>query len=67
MSKRPDILPCKCGRTPTLRYRMPYSWIECKCGRSTKMYADFYEQVDPDAVRSAINEWNKKIQGENNV
>lgn len=31
------------------------------------MYADFYEQVDPDAVRSAINEWNKKIQGENNV
>lgn len=60
MSKRPDILPCKCGKTPTLRYRMPYSWVECKCGRQSLLFADYYEQVDPDAVRDAIADWNKR-------
>ena len=61
MSKRPDILPCKCGKTPTLRYRMPYSWVECnKCGRHSKAFVDGYEQVDPDAVRAAIADWNER-------
>ncbi len=60
MSKRSDILPCKCGKTPTLRYRMPFSWVECKCGRKTRYYSDGYEQVDPEAVRAAIEEWNEK-------
>lgn len=60
MSKRNDILTCKCGQTPTLRYRMPYSWVQCECGRKTNLYVDGYEQVDPDAVNDAINEWNEK-------
>ena len=60
MSKRSDILPCKCGKTPTLRYRMPYSWVECKCGRTSKAFSDYYEQVDPDAVKAAIADWNER-------
>ena len=60
MSKRADILLCKCGKTPTLRYRMPYSWVECKCGRCSKAFSDYYEQVDPDAVKAAIADWNER-------
>lgn len=60
MSKREDILPCKCGKTPTLRYRMPYSWVQCKCGRQSARFADGYEQVDPEAVRAAIDDWNER-------
>jgi len=60
MSKKAELLQCKCGKTPTLRYRMPYSWVQCKCGRQTHQYADIYEQVDPEAVQSAIKEWNEK-------
>ena len=60
MSKKAGLLPCKCGKTPTLRDRMPYSWVKCKCGRQTKRYADGYEQVDPEAVAEAIKEWNER-------
>lgn len=60
MSKKLELLPCKCGKAPTLRYRMPFSWVQCKCGRQTKRYADGYEQVDPEAVAEAIKEWNER-------
>ena len=60
MSKREDILPCKCGKTPTLRYRMPYSWVQCMCGRQSARFVDGYEQVDPEAVRAAIDDWNER-------
>lgn len=60
MSKRVELLPCKCGKTPKLRYRMPYSWVQCKCGRQSARFVDGYEQVDPEAVRAAIADWNEK-------
>lgn len=60
MSKRPDILKCKCGSTPILRYRSGLTWIECKCGRKSSRFLDGYEQVDPDAVWAAIEDWNER-------
>lgn len=61
MSKWEELLPCRCGRMPKLRYRMPFSWVQCKCGLCTSAYVDGYEQVDPDSVKAAIDEWNEKF------
>lgn len=49
-----------CGKDAKVRYRMPYTWVECKkkCLR-TGVFADWYEQSDPEARRRAIEEWNK--------
>jgi len=58
MSKHPDILKCKCGATPTLRYKKPHIWIECKCGRMSELIADQSEKVDPTAVQAVIDNWN---------
>ena len=57
------ILPCKCGKQAKVRYRMPYTWVECKkkCGMRTGVYCDCYEQHDPDSRREAIAEWNKRV------
>lgn len=41
-------------------YRMPYSWVQCKCGRQSARFVDGYEQVDPEAVRAAIDDWNER-------
>ena len=61
MRKMAEILPCKCGKTPALRYRMPYSWVQCQCGRQSKRFADGYEQVDSEAVQAAIEDWNERF------
>lgn len=61
MSKREELLPCVCGRMPKLRYTMPYNWVQCKCGRHSNPFIDGYEQVDPESVAAAINDWNERV------
>ena len=36
------LLPCKCGADARIRYRMPFTWVECKkkCGMRTGYYVD---------------------------
>lgn len=58
--KMEDIKPCPvCGKQAKVRYRMPYTWIECKkkCTMSG-YYIDWDEQCDPKARSQAISDWN---------
>ena len=55
-----ELKPCPiCGRPAKVRYRMPYTWVECKkkCTKSG-YYIDWNEQNDPHARAQAIKEWN---------
>ena len=55
--------PCaECGGAARIRYRMPWTWVECKkkCGNHTSFYPDMgYDQRDKDSRQLAIDEWNK--------
>lgn len=55
---------CSCGAEARIRYRMPFTWVECKkkCGLRTGVYSDWYEQRDPESEREAIQEWNRMVQ-----
>lgn len=57
------LLPCKCGADARVRYRMPFTWVECKkkCGIRTGVFCDGYEQCDPESRRKAIETWNKIV------
>lgn len=57
------LLPCKCGADARIRYRMPFTWVECKkkCGIRTGVFCDGYEQSDPESRRKAIETWNKIV------
>ena len=56
-----EINPClKCGRQPKRRYRAPFNWYECKCGRKGPAVCDFYEPIDAESVNRALVEWNKR-------
>ena len=57
------VLPCKCGAGARIRYRMPFTWVECKkkCGMYTHQYCDGYEQFDPESRKMAIDEWNRMV------
>ena len=57
------LLPCKCGKAAKVRYKIPYTWVECKrkCGMHTGVYCDGYEQCDPESRKQAIADWNKLI------
>lgn len=48
-----------CGRDAKVRYKLPYTWVECKrkCTK-TGYFVDWDEQCDPEARRKAIAEWN---------
>ena len=50
----------KCGKIPKVRYILPVTWVECKCGRRSKYVSDIYEQNDPESRASAIEDWNRK-------
>lgn len=55
-----EIKACPiCGKQAKVRYRMPYTWVECKkkCTK-TGYYINGYEQNDPEARARAIAEWN---------
>ena len=54
---------CTCGAEARIRYRMPFTWVECKkkCGVRTGVFCDYYEQHDPDAREEAIKSWNALI------
>jgi len=56
------IKPCPlCGKQGKVRYRLPYTWVECKskkCCAKTGVYADWDEQCDPHARKQAIDAWN---------
>ena len=54
------IKPCPiCGRAAKVRYKMPYTWVECKKKCTASGYfIDGYEQCDPEARARAIAEWN---------
>ena len=57
------LLPCKCGADARIRYRMPFTWVECKkkCGIRTGVFCDGYEQNDPESRRKAVDTWNKIV------
>lgn len=41
MFERIEINPCiQCGRKPKVRYDMPYTWIQCQCGRKSQSFID---------------------------
>jgi len=54
-----EPLKCKCGAEARVRYRMPFTWVECKkkCGMKTGYYCDAYEQ----SKRQAIDDWNRLV------
>ena len=61
MFERIEINPCiQCGRKPKVRYDMPYTWIQCQCGRKSQSFIDGYEQNDPESRASAVRDWNRK-------
>ena len=48
-----------CGGTAKVRYKMPYTWVECKrCGLMGAQISDWYEQRDPESRKAAIEDWN---------
>lgn len=56
------IRKCRCGAAHRIRYREPYVWIECKkkCGMQTGFHRGTGID-DPEAVKAAIEEWNRKV------
>ena len=58
-----NLKPCKCGSAARIRYRMPYTWVECKkkCGMRTGSFVDGYDQRDLKAERKAVQEWNRMV------
>lgn len=54
-----ELKPCPfCGGTPKVRYEMPFSWVECKCGAHTAVICDSYEQGDSKQAAAAV--WNAR-------
>lgn len=60
-----ELKPCPfCGGEAFVRYIMPCSAVQCeKCGASTGIYSDYYEEVDGRS--KAIEAWNRRIENEN--
>lgn len=54
------INPCpRCGGRAKLRYRKPFSWVECKkCGASGTPVCDWWEETD--GKEKAIAFWNRE-------
>lgn len=60
MSKE-ELRHCpRCGAAAKVKYKMPYTWVECKkCKLHSELIPDYsYEQRDPDSRRLAIEDWN---------
>ena len=59
------LKPCpRCGKQAKVRYRMPYTWVQCKkCEMRTGYYVDGYEQQDYESRMQAIAEWNNLKKG----
>lgn len=59
MSKE-ELRHCpRCGGKAKVRYKQPYTWVECKkCGLASSPFPDWEEQCDPEARATAIEDWN---------
>ena len=62
--KNEKTIPCKCGAEARIRYKAPYTWVECKkkCGMRTGVFMDWYEFCDPTQRKRAVAEWNRMVQ-----
>ena len=56
-----EILPCKrCGKIPNLQYTNGNNWLKCECRMRSRYYPDLFEERDPDSIRYAILDWNRR-------
>ena len=58
---KPD--KCKCGADARIRYKKPFTWVECKkkCGMKTGCYCDIIGEPDPHSQLQAITAWNRMV------
>ena len=58
-----EPMRCVCGSIARVRYRIPVIWVECKkkCGMKTGYYPDVDIQADPEAIKKAVEEWNRMV------
>ena len=60
MSKE-ELRHCpRCGGAAKIRYRIPFTWVECKkCHLQSETIPDYgCEQRDPESRAIAIEDWN---------
>ena len=54
---------CKCGAKARVRYKNPFTWVECekKCGVRTGVYCDVIGDEDFISRRRAESDWNRLV------
>jgi len=58
---------CKCGSDARVRYKKPYTWVECKnkCGVRTGVYCDIIGEEDAFSRKRAEQAWNEMVKKSN--